>query len=134
MKKSKKLSVPVIYIRAVIALMLIQVVHKAVREIPHVLHAPIIFPKVVIISFAGLLIAGITGLFCRFRWGLIFGMIVGGWMIFQPFLPLLVFGKMNMSHSDGIWWYPIFPITQGVLIVYFSLLTWRKDKEHVTLT
>ena len=134
MKNQNKLSAPVIYIKAIVALMFIQLVHKFVREIPHVLHAPLIFPKVVIIFFTGLLIAGIIGLLCRFRWGLIFGMIVGSWMIFQPFLPLLVFGKMSMSHSDGIWWYPVFPITQGSLIIYFSLLAWRKNKESVNLT
>lgn len=134
MKNQDKLEVPVIYIRAVISLMLIQLAHKFVREIPHVLQAPIIFPKIVIIFFAGLLMSGIIGLFCRFKWGLVFGIIGAGWMIFQPFLPLLVFGKMSMSHSDGIWWYPIFPIAQGVLIIYFSLLTWQKGKENVTLT
>ncbi len=134
MKSSRKLSVPGIYIKAVVALMFIQLVHKVVREMPHGLQSPLLFPKVMLFFFFGLLIAGIIGLFCRFRWGLIFGMIVGAWMIFQPFLPFFVLGKMSVSHFDGIWWYPIFPITQGILIVYFSLLTWQKDKERVTLT
>jgi len=131
MKNQDKLSVPVIYIKAVAALMFIQLGHKVVREIPHVLQMTRIFPKVVLIFFTVLLIAGIIGVFCRFRWGLIFGIIGGIWMIFQPFL---VHGIMRVPHINGIWWYPIFPITQGGLIIYFSLLTWQKDKERVTLT
>ncbi len=131
MKNQDKLSVPVIYIKAVAALMFIQLGHKVVREIPHVLQMTRIFPKVVLIFFTVLLIAGIIGVFCRFRWGLIFGIIGGAWIIFQPFL---VHGIMRVPHLNGIWWYPIFPITQGGLIIYFSLLTWQKDKERVTLT
>jgi len=131
MKNRDKLSVPVIYIKAVVALMFIQLVHKAVREIPHVLRMTRIFPKVGLIFYTALLIAGIIGVFRRFRWGLIFGMIGGSWMILQPFL---VHGIMRVPHLNGIWWYPIFPITQGGLIIYFSLLTWQKDKERVTLT
>jgi hypothetical protein len=131
MKSSNRLSVPVIYIKAVIALMFIQLAHKAVREIPHGLQMTRIFPKIGLIFFTALLIAGIIGVFWRHRWGLIFGIIGGSWMIFQPFL---VHGIMRVPHLNGIWWYPIFPITQGGLIIYFSLLTWKKDKERVTLT
>ncbi len=131
MNNSSKLGVPAIYIKAVIALMVIQLVHKVVREIPHVLRMTRIFPKVGLIFFTVLLIAGIIGVFCRLRWGLIFGIIGGIWMIFQPFL---VHGIMGMPDVNGIWWYPIFPITQGALIVYFSLLTLQKDKEQASLT
>ncbi len=131
MKSSSKLSVPVIYIKAVIALMFIQLVHKAVREIPHVLRMSKMFPKLGLMFFTVLLIVGIVGLFCRFRWGLVFGIIGATWMIFQPFL---VHGIMRVAALNGIWWYPIFPIAQGGLIIYFSILTWRKDKENVNLT
>jgi uncharacterized membrane protein (DUF2068 family) len=131
MEHSNKLAVPVIYIKAVVALMFIQLVHKAVREIPHVLQMTRIFPKVGLIFFTALLIAGIIGVFRRLRWGLIFGMVGGSWMIFQPFL---VHGIMRVPHLNGIWWYPIFPITQGGLIIYFSLLTLQKNKERITLT
>jgi len=129
MKNPNKLLVPVIYIKAVIALMFIQLVHKVVREIPGVLQMTRIFPKVGLIFFTVLLIVGIVGLLYRFRWGIILGMIGGSWMIFQPFL---VHGIMGTPHLNGIWWYPIFPITQGGLIIYFSLLTWYKEKEYVT--
>ncbi len=131
MKNSNKLSVPVIYVKAVIALMFIQLVHKGVREIPHVLQVTRISPKVGLMFFTSLLIVGIIGVFCRFRWGLILGIIGASWMIFQPFL---VHGIMRVPALNGIWWYPIFPITQGGLIIYFSILTWQKDKEHITQT
>jgi hypothetical protein len=131
MKKSNKLTVPIIYIKAVVALMFIQLIHKIVREIPHVLKMIRIFPKIGLIFFTGLLIGGIVGVLCRFKWGLIFGVVGAGWMIFQPFL---VHGIMGVPALNGIWWYPIFPIIQGGLIIYFSILTWEKDKERVTQT
>jgi hypothetical protein len=127
MKNSNKLEVPPIYIKTVIALMFIQLTHKAVREIPHVLRMTRMFPKAGLMFFTVLLIAGIIGVLCRFRWGLIFGMIGGTWMILQPFL---VHGIMRMPAVNGIWWYPIFPITQGALIIYFSRLTLQKNKKE----
>jgi hypothetical protein len=127
MKNSNKLGVPVFYIKTVIALMFIQLTHKAVREIPHVLRMTRMFPKAGLILFTVLLIAGIVGVSFRFKWGLIFGMIGGTWMILQPFL---VHGIMRRPAVNGIWWYPIFPITQGALIIYFSRLTLQKNKEE----
>jgi hypothetical protein len=131
MKNRNKLSVPVIYIKAVAALMFIQLVHKAVREIPHVLRMSKIFPKLGLMFFTVLLIVAIFGVLWRFKWGLVFGIIGATWMIFQP---LLVHGIMRVTALDGIWWYPVFPITQGSLIVYFSILTWKKGKEDVNIT
>ena len=127
MKNSNKLGVPVFYIKTVIALMFIQLTHKAVREIPHVLRMTRMFPKAGLTLFTVLLIAGIVGVSFRFKWGLIFGMIGGAWMILQPFL---VHGIMRMPAVNGIWWYPIFPITQGALIIYFSRLTLQKNKKE----
>jgi hypothetical protein len=131
MKNSNKISVPIIYIKAVFALMFIQLGHKAVREIPHVLSMVRVFPKVGLIFFTSLLIFGMIGVLCRFRWGLILGIVGAGWMLLQPFLVHVI---MKMPAADGIWWYPIFPITQAVLIIYFSLLVWQKDKKVVNLT
>ncbi len=131
MKNQDKLTVPVIYIKAVVALMFIQLVHKVVREIPHVLRMSKMFSKAGLMFFTVLLIVGIVGVLWRFRWGLVFGIIGAAWMIFQPFL---VHGIMRVPALNGIWWYPIFPISQGGLIIYFSILTWQKDKERVTIT
>lgn len=131
MKNRNKLSVPVIYIKALAALMFIQFAHKVVREIPHALRMSKMFPKLGLMFFAILLIVGIIGVLWRFKWGLVFGIIGATWIIFQPFF---VHGIMRVPALNGIWWYPVFPITQGGLIIYFSLITWQKDKENASLT
>ncbi len=121
MKTEVKL-LPTIQVQAVIALMLIQLVHKIVREIPGAIKMG--GPGAVGVPiFAGLLVIGILLLVLRNKWGLILGMIDGAFMIFQPILVHII-----LAHPDqnGIWWYPIFPWTQAILIIYFCRLA-RKN-------
>jgi len=120
MKTGVKL-LPTIQVQAVIALMLIQLVHKIVREIPGAMKMG--GPGAVGVPiFAGLLVIGILLLVFRNKWGLILGMIDGAFMIFQPILVHVI-----LAHPDqnGIWWYPIFPWTQAILIIYFCRLAWK---------
>ena len=112
---------PSIHIQAAIALMLIQLVHKIVREIPGAIKMG--GPGVVVVSiFAGILAIGIILLFLRNKWGLILGMLDGAFMVFQP-----VFVHIILAHPDqnGIWWYPVFPWTQAILIIYFCSIAWK---------
>jgi len=48
-------------------------------------------------------------------------------MIFQPILVHII-----LAHPDqnGIWWYPIFPWIQAILIIYFSLLVLRNENKY----
>ena len=120
MKTEVKL-LPAIQVQAVIALMLIQLVHKIVREIPGAIKMG--GPGAVGVPiFAGLLVIGILLLIFRNKWGLILGMIDGAVMIFQPILVHVI-----LAHPDqnGIWWYPIFPWTQAILIIYFCRIAWK---------
>ena len=120
MKTEVKL-LPTIQVQAVIALMLIQLVHKIVREIPGAIKMG--GPGAVGVPiFAGLLVIGILLLIFRNKWGLILGMIDGAFMIFQPILVHII-----LAHPDqnGVWWYPIFPWTQAILIIYFCCLAWK---------
>ena len=120
MKTGVKL-LPAIQVQAVIALMLIQLVHKIVREIPGAIKMG--GPGAVGVPiFAGLLVIGILLLILRNKWGLILGMIDGAFMIFQPILVHII-----LAHPDqnGIWWYPIFPWTQAILIIYFCRIAWK---------
>jgi len=111
-----------IYIQAAIAMMLIQLVHKIVREIlgalnmggPGAIGVPV---------FTGLLVLGIVLLLFKVKWGLILGLIDGAFMIFQPILVHVILAKPDIN---GIWWYPIFPWTQAILIIYFCILAWKK--------
>jgi len=120
MKTEVKL-LPTIQVQAVIALMLIQLVHKIVREIPGAIKMG--GPGAVGVPiFAGLLVIGILLLVFRNKWGLILGMINGAFMIFQPILVHII-----LAHPDqnGIWWYPVFPWTQALLIIYFCRIAWK---------
>lgn len=111
-----------IYLQAAMAMMLIQLVHKIVREIPGALQmgGP---GSIVVPGFACLLAVGIILLLMKVKWGLILGIIAAAWMIFQPVLVHII-----RAHPDqnGIWWYPVFPWTQALLIIYFCVLAWKK--------
>jgi len=111
-----------IYIQAAIAMMLIQLVHKIVREIPGALNMG--GPGAIGVPvFTGLLVLGIVLLLFKVKWGLILGLIDGAFMIFQPILVHVILAKPDIN---GIWWYPIFPWTQAILIIYFCILAWKK--------
>lgn len=118
---NERKALPSIYVQAAIALMLIQLVHKIVREIPGALNmgGPGAF---MVPIFACLLAAGITLLLLKRKLGLILGIIDGAWMIFQPILVHVIMARPDIN---GIWWYPIFPWTQGLLIIYFCCLAWK---------
>lgn len=73
MKKNKGIRLS-IYIQAVIAIMLIQLVHKIVREIPHVLDMGGI-GAIAVPMFAGLLVLGIVLLFFNVKLRLILGRV-----------------------------------------------------------
>ena len=120
MTKERKTS-PSIYIQAAIALMLIQLVHKIVREIPGAFNMG--GPGAVAVPvFACLLVIGIILLFLKTKWGLILGIIDGAWMIFQPILVHIIMARPDIN---GIWWYPIFPWIQALLIIYFCRVAWK---------
>ena len=124
--KKNKLKSPSIYIQAAIASLLIQLVHKIVREIPGAIKMG--GPGAIITTiFAGLLIISIILLVLRNKWGLILGMTDGVFMIFQPILVHII-----LAHPDqnGVWWYPIFPWIQAILIIYFSFLVLRNENKY----
>ena len=56
------------------------------------------------------------------KWGLLLGIIDGAWMIFQPILVHIIMARPDIN---GIWWYPIFPWTQAVLLIYFCRIAWK---------
>jgi hypothetical protein len=111
-----------IHIKAVIALMLIQLIHKIVREIPGsmAMEGP---GSIIVIIFSILLLVGIILLIFKIKWGLLLGIIDAVWMIFQPILVHIILSKTDINN---IWWYPVFPWIQSLLIIYFCILTWKK--------
>ena len=123
---TNKLKSQTIYIQAIIALLLIQLAHKIVREIPGAIGIGGI-GTIATPVFAGLLIVSMVLLVLRNKWGLVLSVISGVYMLFQPVLVHII-----MAHPDqnGIWWYPMFPWIQAILIIYFSFLLLRNEKKY----
>lgn len=116
-----------IYIQAAISMMLIQLVHKIVREIPGsfgFMGEEMRIGMVFTLIFAFLLAVGIVLLVLKIKWGLILGIADGVCMLFQPILVHVILAKPDVN---GIWWYPVFPIMQGILVIYFCILAWKKS-------
>lgn len=120
--QSQGLSIP---IQATMALMFILFVHKLVREIPGSIDLGGSIGVIATIAAALMLGLGIVLLYFKNRWGLILGAIPAVWATLQWILVHVIQGNPD---RNGIWWYPIFPITQGALILYFSILAWRDDE------
>jgi hypothetical protein len=120
-KQQKKERVS-IYTQAAVAVMLIQLIHKIVREIPGSLNmgGPGVY---VTVLCACLLFVGIVLLLFKIKWGLVFGFIDAAWMIIQPIIVHIIWAEPDIN---GIWWYPIFPWTQALLIIYFCFLAWKR--------
>jgi hypothetical protein len=115
-----------IYIQAAIAVMLIQLIHKIVREIPGsfgFMGEGMRMGTIVTPIFAFILALGIVLLLLKIKWGLISGIADGICMLFQPIVVHVIFAKPDINN---IWWYPIFPILQGLLIIYFCILAWKE--------
>jgi hypothetical protein len=112
-----------IYYQAAIAMMLIQLVHKIVREIPGGLETVGTKAGVMGSVFSAILLIGIVLLFFRIRWGLILGIVVGVFMLIQPVVVHIIWA---LPDWNGIWWYPIFPWVQAILMIYFCLLAWKR--------
>jgi len=114
-----------IHIQAAMAMMFILLVHKLVREIPGSLDIEGAIGGIATITATAMLALGIALLFFRNRWGLILGLIPAVWAMLQWILVHVIQGHPD---RNGIWWYPIFPIVQGALIIYFSVLAWRDEE------
>jgi hypothetical protein len=113
-----------IYIQAVIAVLFINLIHKFVREIPGSFMANILPGIIITITMAVILATSIALLFLKNKIGLYLGIIPGIWATFQWVIYHVILANPDIN---GIWWYPIFPITQGLLIIYFSLLALKQE-------
>lgn len=112
-----------IYIQVAVAALLYNLLHMLAWELPIAINLGWkinVIGDVFIISIS---IISIILIFLRKKIGLILGMIPALWAIFlQCFL---VYFISEYKEPNGVWWYPIFPIFQGIMITYFSVLTFR---------
>ena len=112
-----------IYIQVAVAALLYNLLHIFAWELPIALKLGWrinVIGDVFIISIS---IMSIILISFRKRIGLILGMIPALWAIFlQWFLVYIISGY---KEPYGVWWYPIFPIFQGIMIGCFSFLTYK---------
>ncbi len=47
-------------------------------------------------------------------------------MVLQPIIVHII---MGIPEVNGIWWYPVFPWIQAILIIYFSVLLLRNENQ-----
>ena len=123
MIKSKGLPMEV---QAAAGLILIQLAHKLVAELPGAMAIagtaihPMVF-AVVALS-AAYFLAFVTCLF-RIHWGFIIGIVLGIEIIFQPIIFHVI---MRIPKEPP--YYILFPILQGILVTYFCWLGYRAVK------
>ena len=110
-----------IHIQVAVAALLYNLLHIFAWELPIALRLGWrinVIGDIFIISISTISII----LICfRKKVGLMLGMISALWAIFlQWFLVYIISGY---KEPYGVWWYPIFPIFQGLMVGYFSVLT-----------
>lgn len=117
-----------IYIQATVAALLYNLMHMFAWELPVAIKLGWminVIGDVFIISISTMSIILIA---FRKRIGLILGMMPALWAIFfQWFLVYIISGY---KEPYGVWWYPLFPIFQGIMIGYFSFLTYKDKNRH----
>jgi hypothetical protein len=114
-----------IYIQVAIAALLYNLLHIFAWELPLAIRLGWkinVIGDVFIISISTVSIILISW---RKKIGLIAGMIPALWAIFlQWFLVYIISGY---KEPYGVWWYPVFPIFQGIMIVFFSVLAYKDN-------
>ena len=126
--KRNSLRVQSIYIQAVTALLIINLLHKIVREIPGAIKLDEKFGILLASFLTIILIVSIIFLLQKRKAGLFLGMLPAVWAMLQW---IIVHVLKGYPDQNGVWWYPIFPISQGVLILYFLLLLLRNEEKKL---
>lgn len=116
---------PSIYLQVAVAALLYNLLHMLAWELPLAIKLDWginVIGDAFIISISTISIILIS---LRKKIGLIVGMIPAIWAIFlQWFLVYIISGY---KEPYGVWWYPIFPIFQGIMIGYFCILTYKDN-------
>ena len=114
---------PAIYLQVTVAALLYNLLHILAWELPLAVR---IGWRINVVGDVFIISVGIISIILismRKKIGLMLGMVPALWAILlQWFLVYIVSGY---KEPNGVWWYPLFPIFQGIVIVYFINLTYR---------
>jgi hypothetical protein len=121
-----------IYIQVTIAALLYNILHILAWELPLAVKMGW---RINIAGDVAVVSIGIISIFLisiRKKIGLMLGLIPASWAILlQWFLVYVIAGN---KEPNGVWWYPLFPIFQGIMIVYFIILARRDNDEQFNST
>lgn len=127
------LSLPTLYRKAIIGLILIQLTHKAVHEIPGLVQigqtSVWIYNSIqILLYFTGIVLLLVR----KDLWSLLPGFVSSILLMVQPALRLLfILLHIKVDDHGGVWWYPIFPLVQGGLILYFTWLAFHENRTRL---
>jgi hypothetical protein len=115
-----------IYIQVAVAALLYNLLHMFAWELPLAIKLGWRINVIGDVSIILITIISVILISLRKKMGLILGMIPAIWAIlFQWFLVYIISGYIE---PNGVWWYPLFPIFQGIMIGYFIILAYRGDQ------
>ncbi|MEA3311733.1 MAG: hypothetical protein U9Q76_05900, partial [candidate division WOR-3 bacterium] len=117
MVKSKGLPVE---IQAASALILIQIAHKFVAEIQGAIKMEKTILVIGILVLAAAYVLALVLGIARVRWGFIIGIVLGAEIVLQP----IIFHVIRPVPADPPY-YILFPILQGILVIYFCWQAYR---------
>jgi hypothetical protein len=115
-----------VYIQVAVAALLYNLLHMFAWELPLAIKLGWTINVIGDVSIISITIISVILISLRKKTGLILGMIPAIWAILlQWFLVYIIAGYVE---PNGVWWYPLFPIFQGVMIGYFIILAYRGDE------
>ncbi len=123
----KKIIVPAIYLYAILSVMLINFLHKLVQEIPSSMEKlGATMPINPAIITAIVLIISMILISMRLKIGIYLGFIPAFWSLIQE-----VVSHIILKHPiTGVWWYPVFTFSQGILMFCFLILLLKENKNR----
>jgi hypothetical protein len=114
-----------IYIQVAIAVLLYNLLYIFSWELPLAIKLDWGINVIGDIFIIAISIMSIILISWRKKIGLLTGMIPAFWAIFLQWF--LVYIIADYKEPNGVWWHPIFPIFQGIMIVFFSILAYKDD-------
>ena len=116
---------PAIYLQVTVAALLYNLLHILAWELPLAVRMGWRINVVGDVFIISVGIISVILVSMRKRIGLMLGMIPALWAILLQWL--LVYVISGYKEPNGVWWYPLFPIFQGIMIVYFINLAYLDD-------
>jgi hypothetical protein len=116
---------PTIYLQVTVAALLYNLLHILAWELPLAVRMGWLINVIGDIFIISITIISIILISMRNKIGLMLIIIPALWAILlQWFLVYIISGY---KEPNGVWWYPLFPIFQGIMIGYFAILAYRGD-------